>query len=395
MGEDKARGAEQGSGEAGSAVSEAARLLAVAAHDLRTPLGAMTAIMDLLDQTDLDSEQRDLLSRLRAAGDYLRDLSDELISVDRSQFLADREHRNFNPAETLETLTSLYRAQADAMGVSLTGEIDPELNNCYAGFPLALQRIVGNLLDNAVKFTGEGAIAVNATPGSLSDRQSLIVHVRDQGPGMASHEVERLFLPFKQGKAGRESRKGSGLGLWISYQLANALGGSLSAESMEGHGTTMRLELPLFPPHSDQPVRELPAGEIENYRTCIAGKSVLALDDNPASREILVSVLESFGMTVVPASTGEEALELAGKSPFDVFVLDLNLPGKSGVEVARQLQDRGNHTKSVFFALTAGMRPDVARDYEKANFDSLVDKPFAVKTLFEELGRLLSDKDRA
>ncbi len=394
MGDEKPGEKGQGRAQAGSSVSEAARLLAIAAHDLRTPLGAMTAIMDLLEQTDLDTEQRNLLSRLRAAGGYLRNLSDELISVEQRQFLADRHHRNFNPAETLEALISLYQAQSNSKGVALSEKIGPDLKRTYSGFPLALQRIIGNLLENAVKFTGEGTIAVNAELGSEAGQQILVVLVRDQGPGMAPHEVEGLFSPFKQGQAGRSSQQGSGLGLWISCQLASALGGSLSAESAVGQGTTMRLELPLFAPHPDQSVQDPLPGDTESYRDLIARKSVLALDDNQASREILVSVLESFGMTVAEASTGEEALDLAEESQFDVFMLDLNLPGKSGAEVALQLQDRGQNARSVFVALTAGMRPDVVQDYEKADFDGLVAKPFVVKTLFDELGRILTEKDR-
>lgn len=357
--------------------AQAALALAVILHDIRTPLGAVSATADLLAGTELDPRQRDFVTTLQQAAAALTDLTDELLRHAGEVPPHPAEPVDWNPAGSIGALLDLFAPLADRQGVRLIRDIDPAADRAAAGDPNAVRRILTNLIDNAIKFAGGGEVRVAAR---LAEGDELTVTVDDSGPGIAPAELETLFLPYRQGQSGLRRRSGSGLGLWISRTLAQRLGGALEVESREGRGTrfTLRVPLPAAPAHRHEPSAAAEAVDA-------AGLKVLVVDDNSVNRLLITTFLDSFGMTFRAVASGAEALQAAAEDAYDLVVMDLQMPDMDGIETALKLRAVRDTAEIPIIALTAGMRPADSGRYRRAGFAAILGKPFAPGDLLAAL----------
>lgn len=278
-----------------------AAFLAAMSHEIRTPINGVLGMADLLLTTRLAARQRHFAERLRASGQTLHHLINQILDFSRLESgQVTLERITFDLYATVEEAVGLLAAEAHRKGLEFTSHIPPSVPRWLQGDPTRMQQILLNLLGNAMKFTetGEVSLEVALPPDNRGEAQTLQIHVRDTGIGIPRDALESIFEAFVQ--AGDDTYRrygGTGLGLTISNRIAEALGASLTAQSTVGAGSCFTLALPLAPgtpPHSWQPP-QLPAGV----------GPLLYVDDHSASRQAFAMLAARLGGTV-RTSTGTD-----------------------------------------------------------------------------------------
>ncbi|WP_162901216.1 ATP-binding protein [Breoghania sp. L-A4] len=368
-------------GEAGQ--PDTALALAVIVHDIRTPLGAISATADLLAAGPLNPIQTRYVDTLRQAAAALNDLAGELLEEAGEVSPEPRSPMVWNPREFLTSIGAMFSAQAHAKNVRFETDIADALGFPAEGDPNAVRRILSNLLDNAIKFTKHGAVRLSAA--LTNDGRSIEIRVSDEGPGIAPDELAELFTPYTQGASGMNLQRGSGLGLWISKTLATRLQGTLDVSSTPGQGTCFSLRIPcprLRGGVAD--VADTDAAKQQVVRKGLPlGLNVLVVDDNAINRLLITTFLESFGMRFYAVTSGPEAIDAIAQQPFDAVIMDLQMPDMDGIETAALMRE--SESRLPIIALTAGMRPTDTKRLRKADFCATLGKPFAPADLLQAL----------
>lgn len=335
--------------------------LAVVSHEIRTPMNAVISAANLLRRTRLDREQREHVSMLLDAGDVLVGLLNDVL--DFSKIEAGKmqlEASDVQLRDKLASLGRLWQPKAEANGVRLLMEIAPGVPDSIRTDPLRLQQILFNLLSNAVKFTEDGKITVSVAWRDAD--QQLVVVVSDTGCGIAPDRLANIFDSFEQADAGTTRRYGgTGLGLAISRRLAEIMGGSLSAQSEVGQGSSFTLTLPV------EPIAEAAATpeRVDSSEDSLQGRLILAADDHAVNRRILSLLLEPHGCQLVLVENGAEAVEAAASQNFDAILMDMQMPVMDGLTATARIRAEGLNTNTPVIALTAN-----AMDVHRAAWDA-------------------------
>ncbi len=336
-----------------AAETEANRLkstfIAKVSHELRTPLQSLLGYSELLEQEAADDHQRRRLARLREHGDLLLRIVNDLL--DLSAIEAGRLHLLNQPVELdrlVESVVESLRGRTEEKRLALSCSIAPGLRGRWCETDSArVRQIVFNLVGNAVKFTDQGAVVVRlnrvdevgvgAEAGAAGSAVRLRLEVEDTGPGIDESRQAELFAPFARLEA-TAGREGSGLGLAMVAALARLMGGAVGVRSRPGAGSTFWTEWTARLVAAPAFEREADAGE---GGARLDGLRVLIAEDNPLVRDLFLSVLAERGARCEAVADGESALQAALATRYDGLVLDVNLPGISGVEVARRLRAPG------------------------------------------------------
>lgn len=356
--------------------AEKGALVAELSHEIRNPLNGLLGMGRLLRDSGLNPRQRELLRMLEEAGERLRKLLDDVL--DWSRLESGRGELLLQPTEVAELLQPLlrrYREQAGARGLSFSAHCAP--GSVVLAEPARVTQIVENLLANALKFTPAGGIEVRI---ESADGEQICVEVCDSGPGLAELDIERLFQPFERGSGGQEA-PGTGLGLAISLSLAQRMGGSLRAHNRPSGGACLRLLLP----RSDAPIVAQVSGRAEPDSGRIReGLRVLVVEDDPIGRSALEQHLRSWNLDVRAAADGLSALLLLQQHRIDVILLDWDLPGISGPDLARTLQ--GNPDCPHLIAVTGRNTPADLDLSKQLGFAAHLSKPLDWDRLARVLG---------
>lgn len=321
--------------------------LAVVSHEIRTPMNAVISAANLLKSTRLDMRQAEHVDMLIDAGDVLMGLLNDVLDVSKIEAgKMELETADMVVRDRLTALGRLWEPRAEANNIRMTWQIAPEVPHCVRTDPLRFQQILFNLMSNAVKFTRDGDIVVSVdwADGVLA------VAVADSGCGIPVDRLDHVFNSFEQADAGTTRRYGgTGLGLSISRKLAEVMGGSLTVASVEGEGSTFTLELPL----TVVSAQRADAVQAPIDVSILANRSILAADDHPVNRRILSLLLEPYDCRLTLVEDGAEALERALHEPFDVILMDMQMPVMDGLEASRRIRLGGPNRDTPVIALTA------------------------------------------
>lgn len=363
--------------QAGQAKSD---FLANMSHEIRTPMNAIIGLSHLATLVSDDPKLRSYLERIHQSSSHLLSIINDIL--DFSKIEAGKmtlDSADFSLEQTLDNLLGLVWDKAHAKGLELLLEIDPELPDNLNGDALRLGQILINFAGNAVKFTEAGSVLVRARKISETDQQvRLRFEVQDTGIGIPAEDFGQLFKPFHQLDTSTTRRfEGTGLGLTISKNLIELMGGELSIQSQLGIGSTFSIDLSLNKAAGQEAIQPEPS--------IFQGKRALVVDDNPQARAILTGILQNLGLEVSSVDSGAGALALihpqdgqTGKDAktqnFDLVFIDWQMPGLSGVETAEQIRLSPTAKSLKLILLGAHSKHHIEANAEHL-FAALISKP--------------------
>jgi signal transduction histidine kinase/ActR/RegA family two-component response regulator len=370
------------------AMQARSRFLAMMSHEIRTPMHGVLGLTELLSHSRLDEEQSQMVATLQGTGKALLALLNDIL--DFSKIEADRiemEAIPFDPRSLLDEVIRLMRPSATSKGILIEAHCAPDLPDAVEGDPTRLRQVWTNLLGNAVKFTARGRVSVSLEVIARDEgRVRLRGVVRDTGLGIPPEVLSRLFVPFAQGDESIARRfGGTGLGLAICNRLIGLMHGELRAESREGEGSAFTFEVPLAVG------RAVPTPRRALGSASLASLSVLVCDDNPVNRMITQRQLRAIGAPPpVLASSGLEALAAIEATPFDVVLMDIQMPELDGLETTRRLRAAPLSRQPRVIAMTANAFEDDRRACAEAGMDGFLTKPASVDALRAALASIAS-----
>jgi PAS domain S-box-containing protein len=367
--------------EAEAANRAKSQFLAVMSHEIRSPLNGVLGMAQAMELGELPSEQRRRLQVIREAGGVLLDLLNDMLDLTRiSAGGLQLEDGIVDGGELARSAQNLFDGLAADKDLSLELELDPVAIGPWKGDPTRVRQIVTNLIGNAVKFTDRGRIALRLMPEAHGFR----LEVSDTGPGIPADMLGRIFHPFDQLDPSNTRRHGgSGLGLAICRDLAELMGGEISVSSVVGVGSAFSLKLPL----ERAAAEPADAPGVPGPLLAPAGGRplrILAAEDNPMNQLVLTTLLGAAGLEPTIVSNGAEAVEAFATEPWDLILMDVQMPVMDGLDAARTIraaERTQGRPPTPIIALTANAMQHQLDDYRACGMNATVSKPIEIRAL--------------
>jgi signal transduction histidine kinase/CheY-like chemotaxis protein len=359
------------------------RFLATLGHEVRTPMTGVLGMSELLLATDLDPRQRGYAQSIHHAGEHLVRLVNDALDLARIEAgRLELELAPFDLRALAAEMVALMAPLARQRGLGFEHAVEAGTPRWVLGDGARVRQVLLNLLNNAIKFTGTGQVALHVAPADEGD--GVRFEIADTGPGLNEEQKARLFRRFEQGEGARTAARygGSGLGLAISQELASAMGGWIQVDSAPGAGSRFVVTLPL--PAADPEESGTPAAPPE--ATAIPLRLLLVEDDATVA-EVLAGLLRAQGHEVVHAGHGLAALAEVAGAGFDAALLDLDQPGMDGLALARQLRAQG--FARPLLAVTARADAEAEPLARAAGFDAFLRKPLTGEALADALAAMV------
>ena len=377
--------------EAVAATTAKTEFLANMSHEIRTPMNGIIGFSDLLADEDLTEEQQEYLDHIRTCGRNLMQLLNDLLDISRIE--AGKLHVETAVCsldELLGDLSALMKPNATEKGIEFEVHGDDGLPMSIRTDPVRLLQCLLNLVNNAVKFTAKGHVHLNVYPLKEDDGDHIRFDVEDTGIGVPPDKQALIFESFTQADGGNSRRYGgAGLGLAITRNLVELLGGEVSLVSRQDQGSTFSLTIPAgiecgtTSTSQEDLLDAATAGDngFPQSNEIAFGGHVLVVEDDPGNQKLTKCVLERFGFTVATADNGAQAVEKAENCDFDIIFMDVQMPVMDGFKATRLLRQKGITTPVI--ALTAhAFEEDRARCLE-AGCDDYIPKPIEHETLLK------------
>ncbi|KRP45704.1 two-component system, NarL family, sensor histidine kinase EvgS [Pseudomonas libanensis] len=367
--------------------------LATMSHEIRTPMNAVIGMIELaLKNAEQGRADRDALEVASVASRGMLELIGDILDIARIE--AGHLSLALEPANLQELLASVARVfegLARAKGLALQVELDPLIDRVVLVDPLRFKQVVSNLLSNAIKFTANGQVTLGAKAGLEGERLRLQLWVQDTGIGITVQDQQRLFSLFIQGSNNEQSaRSGSGLGLVISRNLCEMMGGQLHLNSVLGQGTRVDVTLALAMTN----VAPAQVAPMEDLAPPNRALSILVVDDYPANRLLLGRQLSFLGHRIITAEDGVQGLERWRSGQFDCVITDCNMPYKNGYQLAQDIRaqerERGL-SPCLLLGFTANAQPEETERCRQAGMDGCLFKPTGLDDLRSALASRAAD----
>jgi len=348
--------------EAAEAANQAkSEFLANMSHEIRTPMNGILGMTELLQDTPLAEEQRRFTEIIKSSGDSLLSIINDILDFSKIEAgKLELENIAFDFQALIEGVAQMLATRAHAKNLELVVNVPAESSIILKGDPTRLRQVLTNLVANAIKFTETGEVVIEAATKIVADQLALLqVSVKDTGIGIQPDAQKSLFRPFTQAD-GSTTRKygGTGLGLVISKEIINRMGGNLNFESQQNKGSTFFFQVSL----------EIVPGAMPEassvHAANLLGKRILIVDDNSSSRKVLEKYTAALGMQFCGAISGIECLiqlrgAVQGDEPFDALLLDAKMPEMSSAEVLQEIQQDATISHTPVIMLTsAGVLSD-------------------------------------
>lgn len=367
--------------------------LANMSHELRTPLNAILGFSQLMTHdVSLSQDHRKNLSIINRSGEHLLELINDILEMSKIEAGRTTFNENaFDLYRLLDTLEEMLALRAQSKGLQISFERDLSSPQFITTDEGKLRQVLINLLSNAIKFTQVGKVTVRVT--TLSSVHRLQFEVEDTGPGIATHEIEKLFEAFGQTETGRKSQQGTGLGLPISRKFVQLMGGDISVSSVLGQGTLFRFEIEIGVAQSTDIKRLEPTKRVIGLASNQPTYRILVVEDRLENRLLLVRLLVPLGFEVREAVNGQEALDLLEEWSPHLIWMDMQMPVMDGYEATRRIRGRENAVgETIIIALTASALETDREIVLEAGCDDFVRKPFKEQLLFDKMSQYLGVK---
>ena len=355
--------------------------LAAFAHEVRTPLTGILAISDLLATSDLDERERRWVDTIKAGAEHLASLATLFVDAARGgRAVAGMRQDFFDLRALARSAGDSLAGRAAAKGLQSHVEISEKLPALVVGDPVRLRAALENLIDNAVKFTDQGGVALEVVPvRGGKGKVGVSFSVSDSGIGITLNEIKRLFRPFSQANVTIASRfGGAGLGLSSVKQIARAMGGDIIVAPRRGGGTTFTLTVSLIRAKAGKG-----AGASANAAvtaTSAPALRILGVEDNPFGRVVLNTILTELGHSAEFIGRGEAAAERIAQGDFDAVLMDMVLPGIDGIETIRRIRTLSPPFGRIAIIGVSGRGNDEAAS-RAAGADAFLVKPVSSRAL--------------
>ncbi|NJL90615.1 MAG: response regulator [Coleofasciculaceae cyanobacterium SM2_1_6] len=360
-------------------------------HELRTPLNAILGFSQLmLRRKDLPPEQQENAGIIHRNGEYLLTLINNVL--DFSKIEAGKttlNQKEFDLHQLLDDLEDLFYLQVSKAGLELAVDREPQLPRYIYIDGIKLRQVLINLLNNAIKFTQQGMVTlrVGSVLNETTQNYTLNFRVSDTGVGIAPTELSQLFEAFAQTESGRSAQEGTGLGLVISRQFVQLLGGDIAVESEVGKGTTFRFSVQadvVAEINRNKDINQ-DSPQVLALAPHQATYKILTVDDKPINRQLLVKLLSPLGFDIREARNGQDAIELWETWQPHLIWMDIRMPVMDGYEATKYIKSQPNGNTTAIIALTAHVLEEEKALVIAAGFDNFLRKPFTEQMIFDLL----------
>lgn len=407
-----------------SASKAKSEFLARMSHEIRTPLNAIIGMSDSLKDENLSEDVRDVITDIEGAAEGLHYLLSR--TLDHAKLMSDKVAISLDPTDpnkVLGTAARLWKPQITSKGLNFQVMIDPNLPVSIMLDEFRLQQCLNNLLSNAAKFTKIGSVTLLARKADVKGKPHFILAVKDTGIGMSSDEVKRIFDPFMQADNSiQREYGGTGLGMSITKNLCELMGGTIRVKTERGEGTTFALVLPILESEADLPKVEtspvkpplaptakskavenpakladpIPGATVEAPRRTaepkpFEGLNVLCVEDNPINQKVVKRLIGKRVKQLYFADNGREALNILNTVPVDVVLMDIHMPVMDGIETTLEIR-KSNETYAnvIIIALTADPDYQQRRICRNIGMDDTIAKPVKREDILDAFDRTLS-----